>query len=289
MADQADVERQFVTFLSQVLYPEGTANPSIVVNATPVYVRRGWPDPNNLRNDLAAGRAYVTVYSRSGAETNVTSYPQEFRELSRRVKTITAAVNDRVITLSGSVSLPQNIHVRGPGVSVGYSLIPGDTLTSIATALSALLSEAYPGTVSSGPSLTVAGNPGDLTVLAGIDGLVYKEVKRQSKSFQITTWASTPKIRDSVAKTIDAPLAEVNFLTFADGDQGWVSYEITMTTDEPEEEGLWRRDLFYRVEYATLIIRPATEIVGVTVYATGAQYEAQRPADPPPPTRVINR
>jgi uncharacterized Zn ribbon protein len=290
VADESGVARTLVSLISQTLYPNGTGAPSIVRNATPVIVRRGWPDETNLRNDLNAGKAYVTVFTRSGAEINVTAYSPEWKELSRSNKTITATVEGNAITLGGSVTLPHNLHVKGAGgYSVGYTVVQGDTLTSIATALASLIDEEYPGTTSVGPTITVAGFPGILSVGIGVAGMVYKEVKRQQKSFQVICWTATPQVRDSLGSILDPVLADQDHITFAEGDSGWVWYESTMTFDSSEEEGLWRRDLFYRIEYATLITAPATEVVGVTARFVGGQGQNQTPADPPLPTRTVNR
>jgi hypothetical protein len=53
-----------------------------------------------------------------------------------------------------------------------------------------------------------------------------------------------------------------------DGSEAYMQYERSMINDAPEKELLFRRDLYYTVEYPTSITMTATEIVAVGVGVT---------------------
>lgn len=85
----------------------------------------------------------------------------------------------------------------------------------------------------------------------GTQGVSILEVRRQTRNFQITVWASCFDLRDPVAKAIDSALAAVTRLTLADGSQGVMTYVNSMQDDDQQKQGIYRRDLFYAVNYPT--------------------------------------
>ncbi|XLV72564.1 hypothetical protein ACKZDW_07905 [Ralstonia syzygii subsp. celebesensis] len=54
----------------------------------------------------------------------------------------------------------------------------------------------------------------------GTQGVSVREIRRQTRNFQITVWASCFERRDPVAKAIDSALASITRLSFPDGSQG---------------------------------------------------------------------
>lgn len=286
MADESDVEAALVLVAAGALYPNGTGQASALLNATPVRCYRGWPVEQNLKKDCALGVANVSVFARNGVERNVTRYPRDDQELSRGAKTLTATVNDQSITLGGTVTTPQNVVVQTHRASVAYAVQANDTLTTIATALATLLAALFPGTTNTGPVVTIpaSAHAGIVTARVGVQGVVGREVKRQDKSFQISLWAPTPEVRDSLAKTVDPALAALTFVALADGTKGWIRYEFTIVMDTPSEEGMYRRDLFYTVEYPTMTTEIVTEITGISVGFTGGQSDPSAPSNPQAPT-----
>lgn len=64
MADVSDVGQALVGFVESVVYPNGTAAASIVGNGIKIY--QGWPTPEELADDLAAGIVHVSVFPRPG-------------------------------------------------------------------------------------------------------------------------------------------------------------------------------------------------------------------------------
>jgi hypothetical protein len=85
----------------------------------------------------------------------------------------------------------------------------------------------------------------------GTQGVSIREIRRQTRTFQITVWASCFDRRDPVAKAIDSALAAVTRLTLADGSQGVMTYVNSTQDDDQQKQGIYRRDLFYSVNYAT--------------------------------------
>jgi hypothetical protein len=287
MADESEVESALVGVIASAIYPDGTIAPSALLNSATCRVYRGWPVEANLKSDLSRGIANVSVFARNGVELIATRYPPERKEVSRQSITLTATVDGNTITIGGGVQLPQTIMVKvGIEISIAYAVQLGDTTTSIATGIATLLSVQVPGTSSLGPVVTVpdADHAGLISARVITRGQVAREVKRTDKSFQISLWSPNPQLRDSLAKTIDPVLGDLRTLNLPDGSVGWNRYEYTIVMDTPSEEGLYRRDLFYRVEFPTLVVENAYEIGSVQINLTGTQED---PLQPPAPTTPV--
>ncbi len=84
----------------------------------------------------------------------------------------------------------------------------------------------------------------------GTQGVSIREIRRQTRTFQITVWASCFDRRDPVAKAIDSALAGTSRLTLPDGSQGVMTYVNSTQDDDQQKQGIYRRDLFYAVNYA---------------------------------------
>jgi hypothetical protein len=85
----------------------------------------------------------------------------------------------------------------------------------------------------------------------GVIGVGIREVRRQTRQFQITIWASCFDHRDPLAKIADAALASISRMTFHDGSQGILTYANSLQDDSKQTAGIYRRDLIYAVNYAT--------------------------------------
>lgn len=72
MADVDDVLSALASFAEAIIYPTGTAQPSITGSAVKIYP--GWPQQSQLDTDLIAGIAHVTIFS-TASERNTTRYP----------------------------------------------------------------------------------------------------------------------------------------------------------------------------------------------------------------------
>jgi len=56
-----------------------------------------------------------------------------------------------------------------------------------------------------------------------------------------------------VSTTIDSFLARQNFISLDDGTEGRLTYSNTSVYDQSQNALLYRRDLVYTVEYATIV------------------------------------
>ncbi len=176
MASLTDVLKQLAAQIAAIVYPTGTGQPSVA--GFPIRVYPGWPVPEQLEKDLAAGIAHISVYPH-GKDRSTTRYlGRSWIPLTAPVHTLTMTVSGSVVTLSGTISA-QNIMINLNGTSYVYAVQQSDTLTSAATALAYLI----PGATSSGPVITLTGAHAVLARVGGF-GTAYKETKRQEQSVQ---------------------------------------------------------------------------------------------------------
>lgn len=257
MADLSDVENAIVSTVASAVYPNGSnGQPSVVSNdagtALPVKIYRGWPVPAQLDTDLAAGTANISVFSR-GTGTNRTKYTPIFDTVSTPTPTVSATVVDNTITITGAGSTTtQYVSViLGIWEAVSYTVTPADTPTTIAAALAALISQYVPATPAAGV-VTVTSSI-ILKAVVGVQVAQLEEIRRQSEAIQITLWCPTPKTRDNLAVCLEPTLANTVFLPLADTSVARFRYGSTVVSDDRETVQLYRRDLFYDVEYATTI------------------------------------
>ena len=86
----------------------------------------------------------------------------------------------------------------------------------------------------------------------GTLGVLARELRRQTRTFQITIWANCFDSRDPVAASVDSALAGLSRLALPDQTQGIVTYVSSTQDDSGQTSGVYRRDLFYAVNYATI-------------------------------------
>jgi hypothetical protein len=267
MSDEVDVENSLVQLIANALYPTANyAQPSLA--GVTVKVFRGWPTPQLQQQAIANSSVNVSVASRNGVERNVSRYPILAQTLAPAVHTLTTTVLNNTIVIGGTISTPQNVVVLvGQQFQTSYAVLVGDTLTSIAAAVAALINASFPGTTSSGTTITVPTGRQLIARVAG-QGQIITETKRQEKSFQVTTWAPpcTDKTKDAdawrnaVINVIDPVLSAIIRIALPDNTWGHIYYERTISLELAQAEGLYRRDLFYWVEYGTTITANAFEI-----------------------------
>lgn len=247
MADLSDVMTALVNIVSGAAYPNGTGQPSILGSSRNIRCFPGWPDPNTLQADLAAGHVNVSVYPLP-SERNTTRYPREWQDGTINSPTITLTVNAsaKTVTVGGSVQAEQAAVVIVNGTPYSYGLLVGDTLNSVAAAIAALIA----GASAVGAVVTIP-SAATLTAAVVVQGTSIKEIKRQDRQFQITVWAPDFTARDTVAKAVDLALAKVERMTMPDNTYARMIYHGSPMTDRGEKQLLYRRDLIYSVEYAT--------------------------------------
>ena len=261
MADLTDVENALVSLIAQTLYPNGTASPSVPGNDCKIYA--GWPTSSQLDADLSAGKTHVTVFP-TPTERNTTRYPETWETQSITPSTITLTISGQTVTVGGAMPspfTPHNLALLVSGKNYTYGVQSTDTLTSIATALAALVAVDFPGTTNTGAVITAPNNAHIDAAKVGTTGTSIREIRRQERVFQITVWSDTPTHRDAAIKPIDTALAALRFINLADGTVGRLIYKSSPVTDNNQKAKLYRRDLMYSVEYATTQTKTDYQIV----------------------------
>lgn len=302
MADETDVESVLVGLVSGYLYPNGTSQPCAA--GVPCKVFRGWPiQQQQAATTQTPNFVNVSVVARNGMERDTARYPMLFQTSIAPVHTLTATVGGTLqnqITIGGTVTVPQNvIALIGGSASVqafSYAVQANDTLTSIATGLAALIVAKFPGTTSSGPTVTIGST---LPVKARIasTGTLIKEVGRQEKVFQVSIWAppypDTTKdpdyYRTAVANIIDPNLRSLIRIVLPDNTYAHIYYQSTILFDKAQMQNLYRRDLYYWVEYATTVTETGYEIGTMqTQLQAGTTATGDLPLPANLPTEITN-
>lgn len=254
MADLTDVQNALATLIEGAVYPNGTGAAS-AINAD-VRIFPGWPSPEDLDSDLLAGKVNVSIYSQAGVERNTSRFPREYQQQSGPVHTLTALVTNNVVGIGGSNA--GNAPAQWVTVAIGsvghqklysYATTPGQALAAIATGLAALISADTPA-AAVGAVITIGtGEP--VTAKVGSTATFWRELVRQQRGFQITLWCGSPAQRTAIAKVINPVLAATDRLTLADGSSAHMIYGSSRESDEGTKSSIFRRDIFYLVEFAT--------------------------------------
>lgn len=263
MADLSDVANTLVSVCTGIAYPAGIEAPSIA--GAPILLYYGWPIKSQLDTDLAAGRCHVSVYPRP-QERNTTRYLGRFEQTSINTTLLTLTAAGQTVTVGGAIPPAANVHnlaIFVDGRPHVYQVQPTDTLQTIAASLAALIATAALGASASGAVITVPSYATLGAVRVGVFGSSSKPVRNQDRVFQIGIWADTPTHRDTIAQAIDPVLAATNFLTFPDGTAGRLIYKGSPSSDMYEKSTLYRRDLMYSVDYATVLVVKSPQIVAV--------------------------
>jgi len=281
MSDLIDVQNSLVSIVAAAAYPNGTGQAS--VSGSPIVVYAGWPTASRLDTDLIAGKAHITVYP-TLIETNKTRYSKDWQQQSINTATITAAIVGQTVVIGGAMPSPftaHNVVAMVNGLPYVYAVQAGDTLTTIAAALAALIAVGVTGTTSSGAVITMPSTANITAARVGVTGTAIREIRRQERVFQITVWANTPAQRDAIGSALDIALAATEFLTMPDGYGARMIYRNSHVTDDLQKAKLYRRDFQYSVEYATTQTEVETQItqeqLNTSVQNDGStQYTAQR-------------
>jgi len=249
MADESDVESALVGLAATALYPNGINQPSVPGPDCRIY--RGWPNSSALDTDLAAGRINVTIFPMRGHERTTTRFTQIWAGIPVQ-PTLTALVSGVSVTFSGIAGEGQVVGLLVDGQGYAYRIQVGDSPALVAANMAAL-ARANSIVQLSGSTLSIPG-AGSLRARVVADAFAQQEIRRQEQIFRVTCWCPTPATRDSTAIAIDLSLAQFTFLTFADASQGKLAYSGTTIFDQSQDALLYRRDLLYQIEYATVVI-----------------------------------
>jgi hypothetical protein len=269
MADLSDALNVIVAQIDATLYPSGdpgSLQPSPVTNlVTKIYP--GWPQAKQLDDDLKLGYVHVGVFSSGGGDGGAVQVWEQPQIVVPPVHTIVPMLAGNVVTLSGTVAVNEYVTVILDGrAAFSYAAAPGDTLASMAAALATQIGAKppYQATHAAGAALTIAGAT-QITVRIGAPGTLGEIVHRQRQPVRVIIYAATAPARDLTATTIDPALKTNWRLTFPDTSQGILTYDKTLVDDMPQKANMYRRDLVYTVEYATLNLTTAYEVTSIDI------------------------
>lgn len=273
MADLSDVTDALVAIVAAAVYPNGTSQPPATGYPTKVF--GGWPISTSLDADLRAGAVNISVFPQSEMEKVTTRYPREWQDQTRVQPSIVASIADHAITLSGQIVANDYLAIFVKGGIYAYKVLANDTLATVATAIAALINVDMPAS-SAGAVITVpATAAGRISARAAAPGTLIRELRRQQRGYQITVWAASPAARAATCKTIDPALTLLDSLAMPDGSMTWITYRHSGDFDGREANHIFRRDIFFSVEFAT------TEVmVGYPITAFPASTTLYPPGTP---------
>jgi len=278
MADYSDVQAELVALATAAIYPNGTGQASVTGFSTFIY--QGWPNAQQLNSDLAAlnagtgGRIHVSIFA-TNVERDVSRYLPTQTVNAVPAHTLTASIAGNTVTIGGAVSTPQNIAINVAGVAYVYAVQASDTLTTIASALSGLI----PGATSNGATITITSRI--VWARVGSAAGVQVEYGRQARTFMITIWSHSPPARTATAVAIDQALRALPFIMLPDGTQGRLRYKGSPQDDIASRDNVWRRDLNYECEFATIVTTQVAEtLVGALAATPGANPALTNPTLP---------
>lgn len=249
MADLSDVVNTLAALADGVIYPSGTAQPSVAAPAG-VTIAPGWPVPKQLDAIIAAGNAMFTIYPMPGMDRNVTRFlGEEPEELAPPVASLTMAVDGAQVTVGGTITAGEAPMIAVDRQPYTYQVQASDTLGTIAAALAA----AIPNATASGAVVTIGGNPFEIDAAVSAVVRLQQSIARQQRVFMLTTWAPTVAIRDAVAQAVDVAFKAIpgRRILLPDSTYATLIYRGTLQTDDLVTRAIYRRDLRYEVEYDT--------------------------------------
>jgi hypothetical protein len=248
MADISDVEEAFAAKITNLLYPQGPLQSSIIGVTCRIY--RGWPTSVTLNSDLSVGIVNVTITSDNTSGKTTTRYLEEWHH--KPVSSgLTVDVVDGTILISGIALVGNVVGALIDGLVYVYRVRAGDTPDLVAANLCTAMQANLIATTH-GPRINLSGAT-TIAVRSVFDQDAYYEGRRQEKDIRAIFWCSSPLVRDSLTNVIDIAICQSSFLSLPDTTRAHISYRNTSTSDQSQNALLYRRDLIYCVEYPTVI------------------------------------
>jgi hypothetical protein len=288
VADLTDITAYLMHAAALAVYPNGTGQPSVANMDARIF--EGWPNSAQLDLDLAGkmlgGIPPMPINRPGGPVINVSVYPMlgsnvEPFQILDNTYTLIAPVIHMALTLTGAPGdtvTPPTVTIAGQPTAGEYLTLIVDRANiysasgvSTASIISQLVTQAlplYPGTTSTATSITIPA-AFDFTARQGAPGTIGHVTHRQKQEIMITTWAPNHTVRGVIAAAIDAALKAKIIAAMSDTSAAKFCYNRTNTIDEQSVDTLYRRDLIYDVEYATL-----QTFTGYVITSTTLQIQA---------------
>ena len=263
MADLSDVVQVLAQLAANAAYPNGMAQPSVTGGV--VTVVPGWPVPDQLDAIMAAGNAMVSVYPMPGMDANTKRFPTAMQpQTGIQNAGLTMTVSGLTVTIGGVINAGEAAAVSVNYNTYSYGVLSNSTTASIAAGLAALI----PGATVSGSVLTLPFGTYSLSVAVSVPVLMQAEIGRQTRVFQIIGWCASATIRNALMKAIDLAFRQQPRITMPDNVWARLIYRGTLESDELGKMTIYRRDLRYEVEYATMITETDNTVVSLTTTTT---------------------
>lgn len=256
MADLSDVVTLLGQMAAAAAYPNGTGQPS-VINAG-VKVVADWPLAADVDAAVAANTAIVSIYPQSGSSNIPQIVDDEPYIVTPAVHGMTATVGATTVALSGTPGAGEFASIT-VNKSQTFSKT-GASAAAILAAIASAASSAYPGVSATGATITFPSSIRSLSCRIGATATAGRVIHRQRAMICVSVWASTPTVRDQLASTVDVAFKLANRLVLPDGSQAIMSHEHAMQADEKQAAMIYRRNMIYAVDYATIHTYSVTEI-----------------------------
>ena len=249
MADLGDVTALLASMAVGAVYPTGTGSPSVGGLGVGVKVFEGWPLPASLDSDITAGNAQVSVYPMGASGSAIFQVLDEQYLVTPAVHGMTAVVSNTKVTLAGAPGASEYATVVADG---RYTFTAaGASIPAILSAIAASAAANYPSVSVAGASITFPGSK-KLACHIGAPATAAIVTHRQRQPVMVSVWAPNPALRNTLASAVAAALKKVNRLTFPDNSQGVMGFSHEVQHDDRQTASIYRRDLIFNVEYATL-------------------------------------
>ncbi len=286
MADLSDVEQALVALIGSIVYPGGYAvtpsgPPPGILGSTLVDIYSGWPVTSDLDADIKAGRCNVSVFSMPQGSRNTSRYSRDWQPFPTPGCTLTATASGNAVTFGGIASAEQLAAFSAGRIGWVYAVQAGDTLSTIAAALAALVtSDGRLIATASGATVTVT-DPTGLALPASCTtaalGSAWRETRRQEQRLMVTAWCPTPLLRDQLAAAIDNALSGIDWLAVgSDPTLTRIRYFSTSESDAGTDASAYRRDLHFLLEYPTIQTQTSAPLIYATalLHALGVDITA---------------
>jgi hypothetical protein len=266
MADIADVRNAMVSVIGAAVYPNGPLYASVIASAGPIMTIPAYPQPNDLKTfpaPLAEGGqngVVIAVYD-SGPARDTTRFFADTYVGALPSPTLAWIISGNSATLSGDVSVPQNLCLVDGHSDYVRGVLPTDTLSGIATDMAALI----PGAYASGATVTTTNLK---AARVGVVAPTAKEVGRQVSMLRVAVYAATDAIRSAVVQTIKPVLDDQTRMTLVDGSIAWVRPGTEMSSWPTTKLGLAQSILTYLVEYPTVRVGGAAQMIAWVLEVT---------------------
>ncbi len=258
MADSSDIEAALLSLIPSLVYPNGTAQPSII--GSPITLQRGWATEQQVASAVAANTAIISIFADKAMSRDATRYQRAWFTTSQAAATLTASLSGYAVTFGGTVTAGNTVGVLSNGVAYTHVAISTDTLSTIASGLAASI----PGATASGAVLTLPASEYLPAVVVVNGGTVASEVSRQQQAFRICVWAPEPSIRDSIFTRIPALIANQYRLALPDTTIAtWMGQRETGPDDMPARAKMWRRDLLITYDWPVIYSTAAQAVAAM--------------------------